>query len=138
LAFNDSEKRRGREMRNAAIMVLSLLVSLALVAPAHADGMRIKVDSDEKYPSIEYAEFVGLFGSILIEEIGKADVQKFAPIYWTISLSNEQRGRAKITLTRKGEKQPVLTAVLDEDASFVEIQQVVGIVIEVVQRGGVE
>lgn len=123
------------------IVTVVLLASLALAAisipAAHADKPRISVDSDEKQPSMEYEESVGLFGSLLIEELGKNEGRKFAPAHWKISISNG-RSKVKINLIRIGKKQPALTAVLVEDASFVEIQQVVRLVIEVVQRGGAE
>lgn len=121
----------------AVALVASLALTAIFVPVAHADKPRIRVDSDEKHPSVEYEESVGIFGSLLIEELGKNDGQKFAPAHWKISISNE-RDKIRIDLVRIGEKQSVLTAVISENASFKEIQQVVGLVVEVVQRGGVK
>lgn len=121
-----------------AMLLASLALTAVSVVPvAHADKPRIRVDSDEKHPSVEYEESVGIFGSLLVEELGKAGGQGFAPAHWKIALSNEL-GKFKIDLTRINGEGSVLIAVLDEDASFVEIQQVVWLVVEVVQRGGVK
>lgn len=124
-------------MRTIAVALIASLALTAIAPVAHADKPRIRVDSDEKHPSIEYEESVGIFGSLLVEELGKAGGQRFAPAHWKIALSNEL-GKFKIDLTRISGEGSVLTAVLDEDASFAEIQQVVWLVIEVVQRGGAE
>lgn len=124
-------------LRMIAVALVASLMLAVVSIPAHADKPRIRVDSDEKHPSIEYGESVGIFSSLLIEGLGKNDGQKFAPAHWKISISNE-RDKIKIDLVRVGEKQSTLIAVLDENASFAEIQQVVWLVIEVVQHGGVK
>lgn len=118
-----------------ALVASFALITVSVVPFAHADKPRIKIESDEKRPSIEYAESVGIFGSIISEELEKLNARGFVPAHWKVSLSNG-RGKVKIALIRIGENQPALTAVLNEDASFVEIQRVVWLVIEVVQRGG--
>lgn len=126
-------------MKKVVAVVLSLLVSFALAVPVvHADGPRIAVVA-QNYPSIEYDEFVGLFNSVLIEEIKKTDGQGFAAGNWGIFLFPAKRSRVRIIAIREGEgERPSLVAVLREDASFVSIRAVVERVIEVVQHGGVK
>ena len=121
------------------LIVTVLFASLTLTAvPAHADGPQIAVVV-QNYPSIEYDEFVGLFNSVLIEEIKKIDGQGFAAGNWGIFLFPAPRGRVRIIAIREGEgERPSLVAVLKEDASFVSIRAVVERVIETVQHGGVK
>lgn len=123
-------------MKVAAIVLLFALFATAV--PAHADGPQIAVVV-QNYPSIEYDEFVGLFNSVLIEEIKKTDGQGFAAGNWGIFLFPAKRSRVRIIAIREGEgERPALVAVLREDASFVSIRSVVERVIETVQHGGVK
>lgn len=122
----------------ATILVLFASLTLTAVSAAHADGPQIAVVV-QNYPSIEYEEFVGLFNSVLIEEIKKTDGQGFAAGNWGIFLFPAKRSRVRIIAIREGEgERPALVAVLKEDASFVSIRAVVERVIETVQRGGVK
>lgn len=125
-------------MRMIAVALVASLM-LAAVPAAHASSLEIDFVVVQ-YPSLEYDDFVGTFNSILIEELKKTDGKGFTPARWHLLISPipPSNKKIKIEVGRNGTKNPVIVSVLNENASFVEIQQVVWLVVEVVQRGGVK
>lgn len=121
------------------LFVLSVFAPIA-VPVAHAGNLEIDfIVVQYPYQSLEYADFVGIFNSVLIEELKKTDGKGFTPARWRLSISPVPQGKkVKIDVAPDGAKDSVLVAVLSENASFVSIHAVVEHVIETFQRGGVK